>query len=120
VPLQLDYVRGGLREVCYRVKVAAVGVRILRTAIQAPRMNATCERLLGTLRCEFLGRMLILGEAHLRAVLIEYQVHDNTARPHQGIAQWVPGCEHEVPRGTGLVGNSSLRLSDGPAEDKRP
>ena len=60
-------------------------------------MNATCERLLGTLRRELLDRMLILSEAHLRAVLIEYQVHYNTARPHQGIAQRVPGREREVP-----------------------
>ena len=39
-----------------------------------------------------LGGMLILSEAHLRAILIEYQVHYNTARPHQGIARRVPGC----------------------------
>jgi putative transposase len=75
----------------------ANGTRILRTAIQAPRMNATCERLLGTLRRELLDRMLVVSEAHLRAVLIEYQVHYNTARPHQGIAQRVPGCDSEVP-----------------------
>ena len=55
------------------------GARILRTAVQAPRMNATCERLVGTLRRELLDRMLILGEAHLHAVLAEYQVHYNTA-----------------------------------------
>jgi len=56
-------------------------------------MNATCERLLGTLRRELLDRMLMLSEAHLRAVLIEYQVHYNTARPHQGMAQRVPDCD---------------------------
>jgi transposase InsO family protein len=60
-------------------------------------MNAACERLLGTLRRELLDRMLIVSEAHLRAVLIEYQVHYNTARPHQGIARRVPGPEREVP-----------------------
>jgi putative transposase len=75
----------------------ANGTRILRTAVQAPRMNATCERLLGTLRRELLDRMLILSEAHLRAVLTEYQVHYNTARPHQGMAQRVPDCDREVP-----------------------
>ena len=60
-------------------------------------MNVTCERLPGTLRRELLDRMLILSEAHLRAILIEHQVHYNTARPHQGIAQRVPGREREIP-----------------------
>jgi len=73
----------------------AAGTRILRTAVQAPRMNATCERLVGTLRREIPDRMLILGERHLRSVLTEYQAHYNTARPHQGIAQRVPDGEHD-------------------------
>ena len=61
------------------------------------RGNATCERLIGTLRRELLDRMLIFGESHLRAVLVEYQAHYNMARPHQGLAQRVPDCEREVP-----------------------
>jgi hypothetical protein len=73
----------------------AAGTRIVRTAVQAPRMNAICERLVGTLRRELLDRMLILGESHLRTVLAEYQVHYYTARPHQGIAQRVPGGKHD-------------------------
>ena len=73
----------------------AAGTRILRTAVQAPRMNAICERLVGTLRRELLDRVLILGEGHLRAVLTEYQVRYNAARPHQGISQRVPGGKHD-------------------------
>ena len=63
-------------------------------------MNATCERLVGTLRREILDRVLILGQAHLHTVLTEYQVHYNTARPHQGIAQRVPDDEPDAPRAT--------------------
>jgi transposase InsO family protein len=63
-------------------------------------MNAICERLVGTLRRELLDRTLILGEAHLRAVLTEYQTHYNTARPHQGIAQHVPDSDRGAPRAT--------------------
>jgi putative transposase len=72
------------------------GTRIVRTAVQAPRMNAICERLIGTLRRELLDRMLILGERHLRSVLTEYQAHYNTARPHQGIAQCIPDGGHDA------------------------
>jgi putative transposase len=75
----------------------ATGTTILRTAVQAPRMNAICERLAGTLRRELLDRVLILGAAHLLAVLAEYQEHYNTARPHQGIGQRVPDAEHQPP-----------------------
>jgi len=78
----------------------AAGARIVRTAVQAPRMNATCERLVGTLRREVLDPMLILGGRHLHAVLTEYQAHYNTARPHQGIAQRVPADEGNAPRAT--------------------
>jgi transposase InsO family protein len=61
-------------------------------------MNGTCERLVGTLRREVFDRVLVLGQAHLRAVLTGYQAHYNTARPHQGIAQRVPGSHHDAPR----------------------
>jgi putative transposase len=54
-------------------------------------MNAICERLIGTVRRKHFDRILILNQAHLSAVLAEYQEHYNTARPHQGIGQRMPG-----------------------------
>jgi putative transposase len=85
--------RGSNFTISFDAVFQATGARILRTAVQAPRMNAICERLVGTLRRELLDRTLILGEQHLRAVLTEYQAHYNTARPHQGIAQRIPADE---------------------------
>jgi transposase InsO family protein len=76
----------------------ATGTKILVSAVQAPQMNATRERLIGTLRRELLDRMLILGERHLRTVLTDYQAHYNTARPHQGIAQHIPDSERDAHR----------------------
>ena len=60
-------------------------------------MNAICGRLVGSLRREVPGRMLILGQPHLRGVLAEYQAHYNAARPHQGIAQHVPDDDRDAP-----------------------
>ena len=85
--------RGSNFTISFDAVFQATGARILRTAVQAPRMNAICGRLIGTLRRELLDRTLILNQAHLRAVLAEYQEHYNTARPHQGTGQRVPGTE---------------------------
>ena len=68
----------------------SIGARVITTAIHAPKMNATCERFLGSVRRECLDHIIILGERHLRSVLDEYVVHFNSGRPHQGIAQRVP------------------------------
>ena len=61
----------------------AGGTRILAGAVRASRMNAICEPLVGPLRREVPGRTLILGEAHLRAVLTEYQAHAQAAPGHR-------------------------------------
>ena len=75
----------------------AAGTRILRTAVQAPRMNAICERLLGTLRRELLDRVLILGERHLRAVLTQYQALYNTARRTRALPSTSPTMNQLLP-----------------------
>jgi transposase len=57
---------------------------------QAPRANAICERMIGTLRRELLDKILIVNERHLRRILTVYLHHFNTARPHRTLGQLAP------------------------------
>ena len=57
----------------------ADGIRILPSPPQAPRANAVCEPMTGTLRRELFDRLLIVNEHHLRRVLTKYLTHHNTA-----------------------------------------
>jgi len=72
----------------------AVGIRILASPPQAPRANAICERIIGTLRRELFDQMLIVNEHHLGQVLTEYLIHYNTARPHRTLGQLPPAQAH--------------------------
>ncbi|WP_234392329.1 integrase core domain-containing protein [Streptomyces sp. WM6378] len=64
--------------------LASMGMEIVKTAPQTPRMNAFAERFVRTVRAECTDWMLIVGERHLRAVLSAYLDHCNTGRSHQG------------------------------------
>ncbi|MGW4967436.1 integrase core domain-containing protein [Nonomuraea sp. NPDC004186] len=83
----------------FREVFAAEGFRIIATMPQTPRMNAICERVIGTLRRELLDRMLILHERHLAQVLREYLIPYNGHRPHQS-RQQRPQTPHRGPPAT--------------------
>jgi transposase InsO family protein len=77
----------------------AEGIRILASPPQAPRANAICERIIGTLRRELFDRLLIVNEHHLRRVLTEYLRHYNAARPHRCLGQLTPSQADTRRRG---------------------
>jgi putative transposase len=76
---------------------AADGIRILTSPPRAPRANAICERMIGTLRRELLDRTLIVNERHRRRILAGYLQHVNTARPHRTLGQLAPAQAETQP-----------------------
>jgi putative transposase len=87
----------------------AEGVRILASPLQAPRANAVCERMIGTLRRELFDWVLIVDEHHLRQVLAEYLRHYNAARPHRALGQLAPAHAVTKPPQINLAGHRIRR-----------
>jgi putative transposase len=58
----------------------AAGSRVIRSAVQAPRMNSIMERWIGSCRRELLDRTLVWNQRHLMIVLREYEDFYNTHR----------------------------------------
>ncbi|MEP7286442.1 MAG: integrase core domain-containing protein [Chloroflexota bacterium] len=70
--------------------VQGTDIRLLHTPVAAPKANAICERLLGSVRRECLDHMVILSQHHLQRLAAEYITFYNQARPHQGLTQRIP------------------------------
>jgi transposase InsO family protein len=74
------------------------GLCVLRTPVRAPKANAFCERLIGTIRRECLDYFIPLGERHLQAIVAEFAVHYNRGRPHSSLGPGIPEpSQAEVP-----------------------
>ena len=78
----------------------ALGVRVIKAPVRAPRANAIAERWIGSARRECLDRMLITSERHLQLVLREYADHYNIHRPHRALQQNPPAGRAHPPGDT--------------------
>jgi transposase InsO family protein len=76
--------------------MAPVGIRIVKTPVQAPVANAFAERWVRTVRQECLDHLLIGSRRQLESVLCHYMRHYNQARPHRGLDLAVPEPSTEL------------------------
>lgn len=65
--------------------------------MRAPKANAYCERLVGTVRRECLDFMIPLNERHLRQTLRCWVTHYNKGRPHSSLGPGFPEQTFDSP-----------------------
>jgi putative transposase len=70
--------------------IAHLGVTVLKSPPRSPKVNAICERVIGTIRRECLDWLIPLSESHLRSILKSWIPHYNGARPHMALGPGVP------------------------------
>jgi putative transposase len=70
--------------------IQALGIRVVKSAPSVPKMNAICERAIGTIRRECLDWLIPLSESHLRFILKSWIGHHNCGRPHVALGPGVP------------------------------
>ena len=96
-------------------ELQSFGLKVLRTPVRAPQANAYCERLIGTMRREFLDFVIPLGERHLRSLLKEWVAHYNQSRPHSSLGPGLPEPSNLPP-----PSNGRHRLPEGSRVMARP
>jgi transposase InsO family protein len=82
----------------FRRRVRAMGIRDRPTSSRSPWQNAYAERLIGSIRRERVDHIVVLGERHLRHVLLSYMNYYNENRTHLSLGKDAP-----IPRAVQAV-----------------
>jgi hypothetical protein len=71
-------------------RLRTMGIRDKPIAPGSPWQNAFAERLIGSIRREFIDHVVVLGEAHLRRMLQSYARYYNEIRTHRSLDKDAP------------------------------
>jgi transposase InsO family protein len=80
---------GAYGEVFIR-RLRSMGIRDRPTSPRSPWQNAYAERLIGSIRRECVDHIIVLGERHLRRVLLSYMQYYNEVRTHLSLNKDAP------------------------------
>jgi transposase InsO family protein len=67
-----------------------MGIRDQPTSPRSPWQNGYAERLIGSIRRECLDHVVVLGECHLRHLLLSYMKYYNGTRTHLSLEKDAP------------------------------
>jgi putative transposase len=83
----------------FRQRVMGMGISEVLTAPNSPWQNPFAERLIGSVRRECLGHVVILSERHLRRILTAYFAYYHRTRTHLSLDKDAPdGRSIQPPR----------------------
>jgi len=74
----------------FKKNVSDFGINEIVTAYRSPWQNGYFERVIGSIRREFLDHVIVLNENHLRKLLKEYFHCYNYQRTHLGLEKDSP------------------------------
>src|SRR6266850_7835168 len=94
---------GAYGEVFIR-RLRSIGIRDRPTSPRSPWQNAYAERLIGSIRRECLDHVVVLGERHLRHILLSYMNYHNEIRTHLSLEKDAP-----ISRAVELAGHILCR-----------
>ena len=90
IPCYLIRDRDGAYGEIFRRRVGSIGIRDRPTSPRSPWQNAYAERLIGSIRRECTDHIVVLGERHLRHVLLSYMNYYNDARIYLSLDKDAP------------------------------
>jgi transposase InsO family protein len=71
-------------------RVAGMDIEEILTAIRSPKMNAHCERVIGTLRRECFDHIIVWNERHAQRLIRDAVVYYNEDRTHLALGKNTP------------------------------
>jgi transposase InsO family protein len=82
--------RDGAYGEAFICRLRAMGIRDRPIAARSPWQNGYAERLIGSIRRDCLDHVVVVGEQHLRHLLISYQTYYNEVRTHLSLRKDAP------------------------------
>jgi len=84
----------------FRSRIQSLGIKEVITAPRSPWQNAFAERLIGSIRREWLDHVVVLNERHLRRLLKKYLAYYHGSRTHLGLGKDAPEPRAVMDQGT--------------------
>jgi putative transposase len=90
--------------------LSGFGLNVLKTPVRSPMANAHCERVIGTIRREWLDYMIPMTERHLKRIVREFATYYNPRQTTFCVGPGLTGTESGYSSGKPSSIRTGVRL----------